>query len=345
MATATTTGKTMGGMLTASAAASGAAKAPAKAKKPAAKKASAVRKALQAIDPDVLTDARSGVEQLPAKARRRRFSATPIVRPNGEAYRPRLLSEGRSDVEIMRICRENDTRVILYGFPGCGKTALVEAAFGDELMQVEGHSDTEVADFIGTWVPEAGGSYRWVDGPLLIAMREGRPLFVDDATLIAPGVIARLYPAMDGRRSISVREHEGETIKAEKGFFVIAAHNPGVPGAILSEALASRFAMHVRVESDLKMAERMGVAHKAVKIAAHLRHIRDKAEGFGWAPEMRELLDFKRISETLGEVTALANMISAAPDEARQEVINAIKPWYAEIEGLALRGEDPGSAK
>ena len=320
-----------------------AASASAKPKKAKARgqSASAVRKSLLLVDPNVDKEARAGAEQ-PLKTRaRRKFSAKPVKRPNGEDYLPRRLSGNLSDIEVMHYCRERDIRVLLYGYPGCGKTALVEAAFGDELVQVEGHADTEVADFIGTWVPESGGGYHWVDGPLPIAMREGKPLFVDDATLIAPGVIARLYPAMDGRRQISVREHEGEVVKAKPGFFVIAAHNPGVPGAILSEALASRFAMHVRVESDLKMAMLMGVDAKAVTIAAQLRRSRDEGDGGGWAPEMRELLDYKRISEALDEETALANMISAAPDEARDEVIAIIRAWWAKAEGLALRGQEP----
>jgi nitric oxide reductase NorQ protein len=35
-------------------------------------------------------------------------------------------------------------------------------------------------------------------------MLEGRVLFVDDATLISPAVLAVCYPAMDGRREVTV---------------------------------------------------------------------------------------------------------------------------------------------
>lgn len=318
---------------------------PAAKKKPQGKSASAVRNAVGIIDPGINDEARKGAEQPGRETPKRKFNAKPVKRPNGEDYFPRRLIGSQSDVDVMRACRTRDIRPLLYGYPGCGKTALIEAAFGDDLVSVAGHADCEVADFIGTWIPEAGGGYRWVDGPLPIAMREGRPLFVDDATLIAPGVIARLYPAMDGRRQISVREHKGEIVKAEDGFFVIAAHNPGVPGAVLSEALASRFALHLSVESDLQMAIMMGVDRKAVTIAAQLRKSREDGDGYGWAPEMRELLDYQRISEVLGEECALANMISAAPEEARDEVISIIKIWHRNIKSLALRGQNPAVLK
>lgn len=42
---------------------------------------------------------------------------------------------------------------------------------------------------------------------------------------------------------------KGETITAASGFYVIAGHNPGVHGAILTEALASRFSVQIQVGS------------------------------------------------------------------------------------------------
>jgi nitric oxide reductase NorQ protein len=302
--------------------------------------ASAVRGALQVIDPTLEDEVRAEAEQPRVEKQKRvRTEAEAIKRANGDLYYPRILSEDLTDVESLAICRERDIRILLYGFPGCGKTALCEAAYGEELVVVNGHSDTEVSDFVGTYVPKPSGGYEWIDGPLVIAMREGRPLLIDDATLIAPGVIARVYPAMDGRRVIYLREHEGEEIKAKEGFFIIAAHNPNAPGAILSEALASRFAVHIHVESDLKMALRMGVNDMAVKVAAHLRKMRDEGDGFGWAPEMRELLDFSRVEEAFGEFTAVQNLVSTAPAEAREEVIKVLRTWQPGADALTLKGE------
>lgn len=307
--------------------------------------ASAVRAAVSIVDDELDGEAAEGSEQPVTIQARPGKNFAPITRPNGELYRPRVLTGGRSDVEMIRTCRANDVRVMLYGYPGCGKTALIEAAFGEDAIVAEGHADFEVSDFVGGYVPQPDGSYLWVNGPLTLAMQEGRPLFIDDATLISPGVLARVYPAMDGRRQITLREHNGEVVKAKDGFFVVAAHNPNAPGAVLSEALSSRFALHISVESDLKMAIAMGVNKKAVRVASALRTMRDNGDGFGWAPEMRELLDFNRVEKTFDEKTAIANMISTAPMEAREEVIKVLRTWDPAADALRLRGDAPAAGR
>jgi nitric oxide reductase NorQ protein len=80
-------------------------------------------------------------------------------------------------------------------------------------------------------------------------MEFGGVLFVDDATLISPKVLAALYPAMDGRRQITVKANAGRVVIAAPGFYVVAGHNPGVHGAVLTDALASRFAAHVSIST------------------------------------------------------------------------------------------------
>ncbi|GLZ78321.1 hypothetical protein Afil01_31280 [Actinorhabdospora filicis] len=236
--------------------------------------------------------------------------AAPILRPNGRLYHPRALADG-SDVDVLARMRSHGVPVLLYGPPGTGKTALVEAAFPD-LVTIAGDGDTAVADFTGEYTQEPDGTYRFVHGPLVTAMREGRVLFIDDATLIAPSVLAVLYPAMDGRGEITVKAHTGETIKAADGFYVIAGHNPGVAGAILTEALSSRFAVHIEVTSDWDLAERLGVPQQAITVAMNLAA--NAASGaIGWSPQLRELLAVKKVTETLGLDAALANLVAVAP--------------------------------
>ncbi len=106
----------------------------------------------------------------------------PVPRPNGELYFPRRLA-GATDIDVLRRLRDKRIPVLLYGPPGTGKTAMVEAAFPD-LLTVAGTGDTVVDDFLGSFVPLPAGGYEFVYGPLVVAMRDGRPLLVDDATLM-----------------------------------------------------------------------------------------------------------------------------------------------------------------
>ncbi|WP_043660428.1 AAA family ATPase [Nocardia thailandica] len=242
-----------------------------------------------------------------------------VARPNGQDYHLRKLA-GRADVDVLRTMRAAEVPVLLYGPPGTGKTSLIEAAYGD-LLTVQGDGDTTVADFVGEYTQTPDGRFVFMDGPLVRAMKEGRVLFIDDATLISPTVLAAVYPAMDGRKELVVKA-TGEVVKAVPGFFVVAGHNPGVHGAILSDALSSRFAFQVRVVSDLDLATQLGVERRAVKVARELAARQAKGE-VGWAPQLRELLAFRKIAAATDPETAMANLLGAAPEEDR-EVVAAV---------------------
>ncbi|MFJ9174929.1 AAA family ATPase [Streptomyces sp. NPDC102360] len=245
----------------------------------------------------------------------------PIVRPNGQAYHPRALAN-LPDVEALRRLRAAHVPVLLYGPPGTGKTSLIEAAFPD-LVTVAGDGDTTVGDLVGEYTQDPSGGYEFVYGPLICAMTGGRPLLLDDATLISPKVLAALYPAMDGRRQIQVKAHKGETITALDGFYVIAGHNPGVHGAVLTEALASRFSMQIQVGSDYDLAAALHINPAAVRIARNLAIAQQVGE-VGWAPQLRELLAFQKIASVLGADAAFANLVGVAPLEDRDAVTEIV---------------------
>ncbi|WP_212762268.1 AAA family ATPase, partial [Nocardia uniformis] len=241
-------------------------------------------------------------------------AGAPVTRPNGQLYHPRALA-GLPDVDVLARMRTAGVPVLLYGPPGTGKTSLIEAAYPD-LYTVQGDGDTTVADFVGEYTQTPDGRFEFVHGPLVRAMRAGAVLFIDDATLIPPSVLAVVYPAMDGRREIVVKANGGEVVTAEPGFFVVAGHNPGVHGAILSDALASRFAFQVEVSSDYELAESLGVDSRAVRVARALATRVGKGE-IGWAPQLRELLAFAKIAAAVDIPTAAANLIGTAPEDDR----------------------------
>ncbi|WP_033328694.1 AAA family ATPase [Streptomyces yerevanensis] len=258
----------------------------------------------------------------------------PITRPNGQQYHPRALAQ-LPDVEALRRLREAGVAVLLYGPPGTGKTSLIEAAFPD-LITVAGDGDTTVGDLIGEYTQDANGGYEFIYGPLVTAMTEGRALLLDDATLISPKVLAALYPAMDGRRQIQVKAHKGETITAADGFYVIAGHNPGVHGAVLTEALASRFSVQIQVGSDYDLASALKINRTAVRIARNLATLQ-QAGDIGWAPQLRELIAFQKIADVLGTEAAFANLVGIAPLEDRDTVAEIVtKAIGRPVTALAL---------
>ncbi|MGW2397115.1 AAA family ATPase [Kitasatospora sp. NPDC001664] len=246
----------------------------------------------------------------------------PIRRPGGQLYHPRQLAD-LPDVEALTRLRDADIPVLLYGPPGTGKTSLVEAAF-DDLITVAGDGDTTVGDLLGEYTLDDGGGYVWQYGPVVTAMTEGRALLIDDATLISPKVLASLYPAMDGRRQIQIKAHKGETIQAKQGFFVLAGHNPNVHGAVLTDALASRFSVQIQVGTDYDLAEALRVDARVVRVARYLANQVGLGE-LGWAPQLRELIAFQKTEAVLGFKAALGNLIGIAPLEDRAVVAETVK--------------------
>jgi nitric oxide reductase NorQ protein len=244
-----------------------------------------------------------------------------VTRPNGQVYRARTLAD-RADVDALRALRAAGIPALLYGPPGTGKTSLVEAAFPD-VITIAGDGDTTVADFAGEYTQRPDGTYEWVSGPLITAMTEGAPLFIDDTTLVSPQVLAVVYPAMDGRREVTVKAHRGERIKGANGFYVIGGHNPGVHGAVLTEALASRFSVQVQVGTDYDLAHTLKIDDRAIRAARNLA-TRQAGGEIGWAPQLRELIAFQRITGVLGLDAAVANLAGVAPEEDRDAVIDTI---------------------
>ncbi|MFJ7213606.1 AAA family ATPase [Amycolatopsis sp. NPDC098790] len=258
----------------------------------------------------------------------------PVKRPNGMDYHPRLLS-GMPDVTALARLRDAGVAALLYGPPGTGKTSVVEAAFND-CLTVQGDGDTVTADLVGDFTKTPDGDFVFVHGPLVRAMREGVPLFIDDATLIPPTVLAVVYPAMDGRREIIVKANTSEVVKAEPGFYVVAGHNPGVHGAILTDALSSRFSVHIQVSSDYALAEQLGVDRKAVRVARNLVTRQEKGE-IGWAPQLRELLAFKKLADAWDLDAAAGNLVGIAPEEDRATVAAVVRDVFGKtVAPLAL---------
>jgi nitric oxide reductase NorQ protein len=258
-----------------------------------------------------------------------------VTRPNGAIYRPRALAD-MPDTDALRKLRAAGIPALLYGPPGTGKTSLVEAAFGDEVITVAGDGDTTVSDLVGDYTQRADGGYEFIYGPLITAMTEGKVLFIDDCTLISPAVLAVTYPAMDGRGEIRVKAHKGETITATEGFYIIGGHNPNVHGAVLTEALSSRFTVQVKVGTDYDLARALRIDPRAITAAEDLAR-RQAGGEIGWSPQLRELIGYARTAAALGESAAAANLAGIAPDEDQDVVAAALRKAFGRtITPLAL---------
>jgi hypothetical protein len=246
---------------------------------------------------------------------------TSYARPNGELYYSRAWgSTGNPDVEVLRKLRGANQYALFYGEPGCGKTALVEATFGDQLETILGSGDTEVADLVGGYVQTPSGGFEWIDGALTRCAEQGKVLLIDEIGLIDPKVLSVVYGLIDGRRELTVTQNpERGTIKAHPDFYVVGATNPNAVGVRLSEALLSRFSVQVEMTTDWGLAKKLGVPAMAVTVAQNLSKKRQSGE-ISWSPQFRELLAFRQQTELFGTMFAVENLLASAPENDRSVV-------------------------
>ncbi|MDN5759301.1 MAG: AAA family ATPase [Tomitella sp.] len=237
-------------------------------------------------------------------------------------YLPRDLA-GQPDYLVLRRLR-GTLNVRLKGLPGGGKTTLPAAAFGDDLITVQGHDDLTVPHMVGSYLPETDGSFTWTDGPLTAAMRHGKVFLLDEATRAPTGTVNALLSVADHRGVLVLDDRPDlPPVHAADGFTMIITYNEeGVGVRPLDDAVKRRFPFELTVETDYDVAAQLGVDPRLTKVGRNLATTNAERGEYGiplWRPQMAHLLDAQAILDAgLGDEMAAATLVSACdePDDA-----------------------------
>jgi dynein-related subfamily AAA family protein len=226
----------------------------------------------------------------------------------------------------------------LRGEPGAGKTSVVFAGLLDlykplglkfeDHFVVNGNEMTKVSDFKGQVIQDViTGKFTFKKGPLAWAMECGVPLFVDEAPRIRPDVLAVLLSVMASGYVEMPPESGMGTLYAKKGFWVILAGNPSDLGARMSKAIDSRSVIQPWYPTDYGNVRRIiGGEYDELITVARMMEAERKAGRASWAPQTRECIAFKTLTETpeIGFDEAVSNLCSLPKSPRDQDTIRRL---------------------
>ena len=111
---------------------------------------------------------------------------------------PFYLPQG-SEIAIFEAAHANKLPVLLNGPTGSGKTRLVEHMawrLNLPLYTVACHDDLSANDLTGRYIIK-GDEVKWIDGPLLMAIREGGVAYLDEVVEARKDVTVVIHPLTD----------------------------------------------------------------------------------------------------------------------------------------------------
>lgn len=149
--------------------------------------------------------------------------------------------------------------ILLQGPTSSGKTSLVAylaAQTGHHFVRINNHEQTDLQEYLGTYVSDEQGRLVFQEGLLVQAVRNGHWIVLDELNLAPTEVLEALNRLLDDNRELFVPELQ-EVVKPHPHFMLFATQNP--PGLYagrktLSRAFRSRFLeLHVEDIPDDEM--------------------------------------------------------------------------------------------
>jgi len=265
-----------------------------------------------------------------------------FFRPGGEEYFPKWAEAFQDwDVNVLRrVQRANAAgrtiNVLLHGEPGAGKTALLEAAFGQGIQEIEGSPELDSRAIVAEPLIE-NGSTGYRPGPLVAALTHrhgpdcpnpcgGNIFFFEEANLARPDALGAVQMVADGRKEFHTPEFG--VIEVPDDFLIVMAINPNA-GLPLLPAVMSRMTLKIEVTQDYRTAARLGVDDEIVAWAESLAAQAAAGVPVGQLPSIRDLIAYRDLAEEFGKVVATSNLLAAA-DEGSSAI------WQETMESRGL---------
>jgi MoxR-like ATPase len=144
---------------------------------------------------------------------------------------------------------------LIEGDTSTSKTSsirMLASWVGAEVVRLNLNGQTDTSELVGRYVPDGSG-WRFAEGLVPRAMRNGWWVVLDEVNLAEPAVLERLNPCLERSPELVLTEGPGTRfgpgadVEVHPGFRVFATMNPaGYAGrTVLSEAWRDRFVSHL----------------------------------------------------------------------------------------------------
>eukprot|EP00871_Galdieria_phlegrea_P001660 jgi/Galph1/2495/GphlegSOOS_G1150.1 len=136
--------------------------------------------------------------------------------------------------------------VLLQGPTAAGKTSLVSylaRCLGQTLVRINHHEHMDLSEYFGSFQMDENGSFQFVEGPLLKAVRNGHWVVLDELNLAPSELLEALNRLLDDNREVYISELS-QMVRAHEQFVIFATQNPSGEYAgrkQLSRAFRGRF--------------------------------------------------------------------------------------------------------
>ncbi|KRZ44564.1 Midasin [Trichinella pseudospiralis] len=220
--------------------------------------------------------------------------------------------------DLCRVVSSRKFPILLQGETSVGKTSLINYLAnytGNVCTRINNHQNTDIQEYVGSYVNHTSGQLVFVEGPLVKAMRNGHWIILDELNLADSDVLESLNRVLDDNRELFIMETQ-EVVKAHPNFQIFATQNPpGLYGGrkSLSRAFRNRFVQmnfgelpYNEIETILRMrcSLPLSYASKMVAVMRELQAHRSSCSMFAGREGYITLRDLFRWGDRFKNVSA-----------------------------------------